>query len=192
MLIIYLAILCYKSIENIKSNHSRSSSTALNELRRMMYSAEYEGVIKEIASDPFVLLFWTQCQQNCYAQIAAGKGKACVSLDATGSLISNNSLLSDISDSLEREIHLQHVFLYMINVKNENGNSIPVAQMLSAQQDSTRITYFFKRWLVEFKPPAEAVMDDSKALLKSSTERFCIMRRNKRLYSEMLCSFGWS
>lgn len=169
----------YKSIENIKTNHIRSNSSALNELRRMKYSAEYENVIKEIATDPFVLIFWTKAQVHCYAQIAAGKGKACISLDATGSLISNNSLLADISDSLERDIRLPHIFLYLISVKNDDGKSIPVGQMLSAQQDSTRITYFFKRWLESFKKPAEVAIDDSKALLKSCAESFALCEDTK-------------
>lgn len=47
---------------------------------------------------------------------------------------------------------------------------IPVAHMLSAQQDS--ISYFFKRFMQEFKTPSEAIMDDSKALLKSCSDSF--------------------
>lgn len=162
----------YKNIENIKTRHSQMNSSALNELRRMKHSAEFDNAIKEIGVEPFVVHFWTKAQVHFYSQIAAGKGKASISLDATGSMISNKSLLTDIQASLERDFRLPHVFLYLISVKNHDGASVPVGQMLSAQQDSTRIAYFLKRWLESFKRPAEAVMDDSKALLKSCAESF--------------------
>lgn len=161
----------YKSLTNIKSKHSSCNSSAMNELRKMKYSPEFGKTIKELQSDPFVNSFWTQQQLFLYAQKAAEYGYIIISIDATGSVITNSSLLTDISDSLDGSITLPHVFLYLISVKCA-GKSVPVGQMLSAQQDSTRITYFFNRWLEDFKRPSEVVIDDSKAFLKSCAAAF--------------------
>lgn len=147
----------HKSLTNIKSRHSLCKESAINELRKMKYSAEYGNTIKELQTDPFVVTFWTTQQIHLYAQKAAGYIK--ISIDATGSVVTNNSFLTDIGDSLERKVALPHVFLYLISLKCED-KSIPVGQMLSAQQDSTRISYFFSRWLEDFKKPSEVVVDD--------------------------------
>lgn len=158
-----------KSLANIKSRHSSCNESAINELRKMKYSAEYGDTIKELQTDPFVVTFWTTQQKFLYSRFAAGYIK--ISIDATGSVVTNNSLLTDISSSLERKVTLPHVFLYLISLKCED-KSIPVGQMLSAQQDSTRISYFFSRWLEDFKKPSEVVVDDSKAFLKSCAMTF--------------------
>lgn len=44
--------------------------------------------------------------------------------------------------------------------------------MVSAQQDSTRISYFFSRWLEDFKVPKEVTIDASAALKKSCSISF--------------------
>lgn len=160
-----------KSLSNIKSRHGLPNETAINELRRLKYSAEYDDIIKEIATDPFCVIFWTKEQVHYYSQVAARGGNICISLDATGSLVTSASLLTDIRHLLEREIQLPHVFLYLISVKCD-GKSTPCGQMLSAQQDSHRISYFFQRWLQCFKCPNEVVIDGSKALLKSCANSF--------------------
>lgn len=172
-----------KSLENIKTNHSSSNDSAINELRKMKYSVEYDQSIKELQTDPFVVMFWTKQQIHLYAQKSAEYRYIGISVDATGSVVTNKSLLTDISDSLDREVTLPHVFLYLISVKCLD-KSIPVGQVLSAQQDSTRISYFFDRWMEDFKKPSEVVIDDSKAFLKSCANTFASCKSIKE-YNEI-------
>lgn len=68
---------------------------------------------------------------------------------------------------MEQRINLPHVFLYLISVKTAGEKSVPVAFMLSAQQDYIKIRYFLDRFQQHFAKPKESVMDDSAALLKS-------------------------
>lgn len=161
-----------KSLSNIKSKHNLAKGTAIHELRRMKYSGEFGDSIQEIQTDPFCVIFWSKQQKHYYSQLLKKVDSPSISLDATGTVVTNNSLLSDIRSELDRDITLQHVFLYLISAKNQGEGSVPVAHMLSAQQDSIRISYFFKRFMQEFKTPSEAIMDDSKALLKSCSDSF--------------------
>lgn len=161
-----------KSLENIKYNYNKSKESPINELRIMKYSPEWDDAIKEISVNPFVVTFWSKQQIFFYAQKASEKGGPCVSLDATGSVILSNNLTSDIREAVGRDIYTPHVFLYLISIKSMDGNSVPVAQMLSSQQDSTRISYFFDRWCQDFKKPVEVVIDDSKAFKKSCSKSF--------------------
>lgn len=159
-----------KSVENIKTRQNRIADDPFTKLRIMRHSVDYGDSIKEI-SDPFGVLFWTKKQQKYYATIATEHG-ACISLDATGSLIRQRSLLAGIDANLEARVNLPHVFLYLISVKNPQSKSVPVGQMLSSQQDAVKINHFLNRWLLDFSVPNEVTMDDSKALLKSCTESF--------------------
>lgn len=135
----------------------------------MKYSPEYHDEIKEIVFDPFFLIFWSQSQKFVYSQINK-RGRTCISMDATGGLVSNDGMLPYTESG--KKISLPHIFLYLICVKNENGKSIPVAQMLSAQQDTKKINYFLERFSEEFQCPDEVVVDDSAALLKSCANVF--------------------
>lgn len=134
----------------------------------MKYDPSYNGAIKEVSTDPFSVLFWSKEQQFYYSQIQ----NPCISVDATGGLISTSGLLSDIKTELKVDVRLPHIFLHLISVKNRDGNSVPVGQMLSAQQDSVKISYFFKRWLSDFSMPVEVVTDDSAAYHKSASDSF--------------------
>lgn len=58
-----------KSIENIKAKKNRSDDSAINVLRQMKYSPDFNGSIKELASDPFFVLFWTTKQRFYFAEI---------------------------------------------------------------------------------------------------------------------------
>lgn len=134
-----------KTSVNNKSKHNTSEVSAIDSLRLMKYSAEWDGGIKEFGPDPFNVIFWTKQQSVFYNQLAS-REKMSISLDATGRVISETSLLANIHKFLEKEPRLPHIFLYVINVKRPNGVCVPVGQMLSAQQDSTKISYFFDRW----------------------------------------------
>lgn len=157
-----------KSIANIQHRANATAVSPVDSLRAMKYNSEHSDSIHEISTDPFCVLFWSNDQKHYYFQT---KNK-CISIDATGGLIKNSSLLTDIRAKLQHDIVLPHVFLYLISVKSQGGSSVPVGQMLSAQQDTVKISYFLKRWLFQFSKPIEIVMDDSKALLKASSISF--------------------
>lgn len=140
--------------------------------------------MRELSTDPFCVLFWSKEQQYYYSQIP----NPCISVDATGGLISSSCLLSDIKSELNVDVRLSHIFLHLISVKNPDGNSVPVGQILSAQQDFIRISYFFKRWLMDFSMTTEIVMDDSAAYQKSSSESFTKCNDIKEYITK--CSFG--
>lgn len=106
-----------------------------------------------------------------YAQIAK-KQELGISLDAIGGLVAKSSFVKDVKVNDDSGLHFSHIFLYLISLKNNKGISIPVGQMLSAQQDSLQITYFLQRWLADFKCPKEITIDDSAALLKSCAITF--------------------
>lgn len=73
-----------KSLSNIKSRHNLVEGTAIHNLRCLKYTSN--GSIKELATDPFVVIFWTQQQIHCYSQTS----NQCVSLDATGGVIKSD------------------------------------------------------------------------------------------------------
>lgn len=154
-----------KSLENLKTN-SNTQTSAIQALRLLKY--QHPDSIHELATDPLCILFWTKEQKFYYSQLQ----NQCVSVDATGGLVKNISLITDINKTLGRDVRLPHIFLYLISVKTPNAASVPVGQMLSAQQDALRISYFLSRWLEDFGMPAEVVMDKSAALLKATSLSF--------------------
>lgn len=157
-----------KAIECLNTRKNASITPSVEALRLMKYDPSFDDAIKELSTDPFSVLFWSKEQQYYYSQIQ----HPCICVDATGGIVTTNSLLTDIRNKLTKEVRLPHVFLHLISVKNKNGSSVPVGQMLSSTQDSIKITYFFNRWLVDFSMPVEIVMDDSAAYLKSSSQSF--------------------
>lgn len=157
-----------KSIENVNTNKNASETPSVEALRLMKLDPSRDGAIKELTIDTFCVLFWTKEQQFYYSQIK----NPCICVDATGGLITADSLLADIRKKLSVNVKLPHIFLHLISVKNQDGSSVPVGQMLSGMQDSVKISYFFNRWLLDFKMPTEIVMDDSAAYLKSSAQVF--------------------
>lgn len=105
----------------------------------------------------------------------------CLSLDSTAGLISRASVLQDIQKDFDILPEIPHIFLYLFSVKkldhySPEDTSIPVGQMLSATQDSTTISYFIDRWILEFGVPDEIACDDSAALQKSIVRSFTRFR----------------
>lgn len=156
-----------KSLSNLKHRYISNKNTSINELRNMKYSPEYCEIIKEIGTDPFFVLYWTPAQKFVFSQTAK-RERLIVSLDATGGLISNLGLMTDLS----KKVELPHIFLYQICLKQNAGKSIPIAQCLSAQQDTKKIIYFLERFLDDFGCPHEVNLDDGKALLKACAKSF--------------------
>lgn len=163
-----LAILRHRA-----KNKDALHESAIVAVRQMKYLAEYNGVIKEFGTDPLHLIFWNEYQVYYFHQIKK-KQKLCISIDATGSLISTSSLSTDLK--LNQNIQLPHVFLYLIMLKNENGKSEPIGQFLSADQHSRKIAYFLDVWKEDFCVPNEITVDDSAALIKASIQTFTSCR----------------
>lgn len=167
-----------KSLSNIKTRHNLVEGTAIHNLRTMKYTGD--GAIKEVATDPLVVLFWTKQQIFCYSQMQ----KPCISLDATGGIIKNDTVFTDTRCCIPNTSKAPHVFLYLISLKTTDGTSVPVGQMISAQQDSTRISYFFYRWLEDFKLPKEVTIDASMALKKSCSMSFASCKNIREYLSK--------
>lgn len=153
-----------KKLRSVVKNESNLHASAINSVRIMKYSPNHKNTIKEIGTDPLFIIFWNDYQTYYFNQIRK-KHRVCISIDATGSLISNQSLLSDLN--LDSKIELQHIFLYLIMLKNENNTSKPIAQCLSADQHARKIRYFLERFADEFGIPNEVTIDDSAALINS-------------------------
>lgn len=58
-----------KSIANIKSKQNRLDDSATIALRIMKHSFEKGECIRELATDPFFVLFWTNKQQYYYTEV---------------------------------------------------------------------------------------------------------------------------
>lgn len=155
-----------KSLSNIKHRYINNNLNSISALRQLKYT-DYCDVIKEIGTDPFFVIFWTPLQKFLYSQISK-RERCIISIDATGGLVSNIGLLADLT----KKVQLPHIFLYLICIKNKEGASLPVAQCLSAQQDTTKIQYFLKRFIEEFGAPKEVNLDAGKALQKSCARVF--------------------
>lgn len=156
----------------LKSRERRKNAlheSTVTSIRLMKYLPEYDGDIKEFGTDPLHLIFWNKYQQFFFHQIKKNQ-RVCVSIDATGSLISTPSLISDLN--LKNNVTLPHVFLYLIMMKNENGKSEPIGQFLSADQHTRKIAYFLDKWKESFATPDEVTIDDSAALIKATIVSF--------------------
>lgn len=156
----------HKSLENVKHQHINKRANSLAALRDMKYD-EYSEIIKEIGTDPFFVMFWTPAQKFVYMQNSK-KGRSIISIDATGGLISNHQLAAELS----KKVKLPHIFLYLICLKLHDGKSIPIAQFLSAEHDTTKIKYFLQRFVEEFGQPAEIILDEGTALQKACAQVF--------------------
>lgn len=161
----------HKALENLKYRTSAKNESAIIELRKMKYLPQYGSSIKELCTDPFRIIFWTKEQVFCFIKLKKTQ-RICISLDATGGVISRASILQDINKYFDEPPNIPHIFLYLICVKSDTGPSVPVGQMLSAQQDTITINYFLSRWLLEFGQPDELVCDDSAALIKATVLSF--------------------
>lgn len=150
-------------------NQNALHESTVSAIRLMKHLPEYDGDIKEFGSDPLHLIFWNKYQQFLYHQIRK-KGKVCISIDATGSLISNQSLISDLK--LKHTVTLPHAFLYLIMIKNGDSKSEPIGQFISADQHTRKIVYFLEVWKESFGTPNEITVDDSSALIKATIVAF--------------------
>lgn len=155
-----------KALANVKHEYINKRDNSIAALRNMKYG-EYADIIKEIGYDPFFVIFYTPAQKFVHMQNSK-KGRVVLSIDATGGLISNKQLMADLSKKTE----LPHILLYLICLKLQDGRSIPLAQFLSAEQDTTKIKYFLQRFTEDFGHPDEIILDQGTALQKACAEIF--------------------
>lgn len=132
-----------------------------------MFYCEYHDIIKEIGTDPLFIPFYTQAQRFVFNQNSK-KGRTVISIDATGGLVSNRELVADLS----KKVDLPHIFLYLICLKMQDEKSIPIAQCLSAQQDTRKIKNFVELFIEDFGYPHEVIMDEGTALQKACAISF--------------------
>lgn len=114
-----------KNALNILRSRQRKADciaeSAVTAVRKMKYSPEYADIIKEFAPDLLHLIFWTEHQKFLCTQLMKRNQRVCISIDATGGLISNRSLTSDLK--LKQSVKLPHPFMYLIMLKDVNGMS---------------------------------------------------------------------
>lgn len=149
-------------------NKSMLDVNCISALRKMKYLPEFEGSIKEIATDPLHVIFWSDYQELWYRRYAVTE-RTCVSIDATGKIVTSSNMLAGLGLD---HIRLPHIFLYLIVAKTSKGVSVPVGQFLSANQHCVLLNYFLETWKNKFETPKETVVDDSAALLKSCVMSF--------------------
>lgn len=147
-----------KALANVKHQYINKKNNSIAALRDMKYQ-EYSEIIKEIGTDPFFMIFYTPAQKFVYIQNAK-KGRIVLSIDATGGLVSNKQLVADLS----KNVDLPHIFLYLICLKLQDERSVPLAQFLSAEHDTTKIKYFLQRFTEDFGHPDEIILDEGTAL----------------------------
>lgn len=156
----------HKSLQNLKYRSNAKRDSAITELRKMKNLPQYNTTIKEVCCDPFRVMFWSKEQIFCFCQLKKNQ-RVILSFDATGGLVSRTSLTQDVRKFFETPPEIPHIFLYLICMKNEHGVSVPLGQMISASQDSVKISFFLSKWISEFCSPHEFIVDDSKALHKA-------------------------
>lgn len=122
----------------------------------------FKNVISFVSHSPFTVHYRTPLQRAWYIA-QSKKCRMSGSVDATGSVVipPRRSLKIEGSDKLK------HVFLYTVMAKNKS-KSVPVGQMITQDQSSENIEFFFKKMFkFPLKPLDEFVCDESKALLKA-------------------------
>ena len=91
------------------------------------------------------------------------KSRTIVSIDATGGLVTKININNNKSS---------HVFFYSV-VINVNGKIIPLAQMISAIQNTNVVKYWLRFWSKQaLFLPNEVITDDSMALLNAVSLAF--------------------
>lgn len=91
-----------------------------------------------------------------------------LSVDATGSIIKPPKM----SQTMDLSEMLKHMFLYQI-MAMAYGKSVPVAQIISQDQSSDFIEFFFKKMFKDLKDPIQFNCDEGKALMKAIVKVFC-------------------
>lgn len=151
----------------LKCRANKEKDDVLTVLHKFKYLDDrFKNTIHKISTVPFQLIFWTPFQVFVYKRLRQIQKYITICIDATGSLIDNQSLLAALN--IRHEVkHLPHIFLYLITVKTDDGKSIPIAQFLSADQHYVETKYFLEKFSNDFKRPNEIHTDRAPPLIKA-------------------------
>lgn len=101
-------------------------------VRKMFYSPKMKKAIKAVATDPFHVFYWTQHQVAWLTHYKKNE-RVVLSIDATGSIVRPINLAAEVG---VHNLQSPSIFLYLITATTQSGASVPVCQMLSADQHS--------------------------------------------------------
>lgn len=134
-----------------------------NPLINLLHQSEcgkYAGSIHSIGLLKIHCMYWTPEQQQMYVTRCKKDSNAILTIDATGSIVKRDKQ----QDS--------HVFLYQCMLVTQEG-SVPVFQMVSADQRSYQIANFLRFILTKGVPyPPIVTCDFGRAILNAVAEIF--------------------
>lgn len=134
-------------------------NSPINLLQQSKYG-KYAGSIHSIGLLKFHCMYWSPEQQQIYTARCKRNPSAILTIDATGSIAKRASKQDP------------HVFLYQCMVVTKEG-SVPVFQMVSADQRSFLIAHFLRLILTKGVPrPPTVVCDFGRALVNAVAEVF--------------------
>lgn len=149
-----------------------TGSKVLNNLVNAMHTT-HVGLIHKIGLYPFSCYYWTKEQILAY-KISHNDDHSFIAIDATGSVCKRIKYEHNKS---------KHIFLYLCMIVTSNG-SMPIFQMVSAEQDTVAITTWLLKILSCNIPlPRMVVCDFSQAILSSVSKVFTD-KRNLREYMQ--------
>lgn len=148
-----------KEQQLLKIHGLQFANPPMNLLHHAKYG-KYAGSIHNIGLLKFNCIYWTLEQQQIYVARCKKDPHAIMALDATGGISKRDSK------------HDPHVFLYQCMLVTEEG-SVPVFQMVSADQRSFQIANFLRFILSKSVPrPPIVVCDFGRALVNAVAEIF--------------------
>lgn len=122
----------------------------------ILKSTSLRNIIHNIGLDPVFVHYWSNHQLNVYKKYAI-ENNACISIDATGSIIKH---LCKADGSVSRLFFLYHC---VINCKS---GQFSICQMVSESHNANSIHFWLAEWIRSGAPvPKEVVCDSSRALL---------------------------
>lgn len=148
-----------KEQQLLKQLGLESANPPLNLLNESK-NGKFAGSIHSISLLNFYCMYWSPEQQQIYTARCRGNLDCILTIDATGGIAKrlNN--------------HDPHVFLYQCMVVSKEG-SVPVFQMVSADQRSFIIGHFLKFILTKGVPrPSTVVCDFGRALVNAVAQEF--------------------
>ena len=126
------------------------------------------GYIQDISILPFRTIMYTESQLNVLVTYCKKNKFPKIYIDATGSLVTPKKLSE------------KRIYYYAIIIYHEVHGPIPVCEMLTSDQTTPNLTYFFQKWLRNLhdisikcaKKIKHVEIDQSWALLHSTCQAF--------------------
>lgn len=154
------AVLRKAKEKHLLKTHGLEYANAPLNLLHEARSGKFAGSIHNISLLKFNCIYWTPEQQQLYIARSKRDDNAILTIDASG--------------GFEKRSHKEdpHVFLYQCMVVTTEG-SVPVFQMVSADQRSLVIAHFLRQILSKGAPsPPIVVCDFGRALVNAVAEIF--------------------